>query len=156
MSTQSYSDISSVHSKLGLGASVPTQNVSLFTTNFYGGLRQQGSVATEQLTSKGAFLPEKFEDRFNNNEFTPIIPQLESYTADHILFIDNRPIHLVRFLPYYDNTTNQTLYTIQYMYLNERDHISFQLTVTKNGYGYSSSGRKYEFKCIKKEEYYCV
>jgi hypothetical protein len=98
----------------------------------------------------------KFEDRFNNREFTPIIPKLDTYSAEHIIFIDNRPIHLVRFLPYYDPTSSQTLFTIQYLYSNEGDHITFQVTVTKNGYGYSSSGRKYDFKCIKKEEYYCV
>ena len=98
----------------------------------------------------------KFDDRMNSIEFTPIIPKLESYMANHIIFIDNRPIHLVRFLPYVDPISGQTLFTIQYIYLNEHDHISFQLTVTKNGHGYSSSGRKYNFKCIKKEEYYCV
>jgi hypothetical protein len=98
----------------------------------------------------------KFDDRCNNHEFTPIIPQLDTYTAEHIIFIDNRPIHLVRFLPYYDTISDQTVFTLQYVYLNETDHISFQLTVTKHGHGYSSSGRKYEFKCIKKDEYYCV
>lgn len=92
----------------------------------------------------------------SNREFIPIIQQLESYTTEHIIFIDNRPIHLVRFLPFYDDVSNQTLFTLQYLYLNEIDSISFQLTVTKNGYGYSSSGRKYEFKCIKKDEYYCI
>ena len=129
--TMQYSiDISSVIGKFGQGASVPC---SLLTTN-----------------------SEEVDDRNNNHEFTPIIPQLDSYTAEHIIFIDNRPIHLVRFLPYYDPLLNQTLFTIQYVYLNETDNISFQVTVTKNGYGYSTSGRKYDFKCIKKEEYYCV
>jgi hypothetical protein len=52
--------------------------------------------------------------------------------------------------------SDQTLYTLQYRLLNERDILSFQLTVTKNGYGYSPNGRKYEFKCIKREDYYCV
>ena len=98
----------------------------------------------------------KFDDRRNNHEFTPIISKLDSYMADHIIFIDNRPIHLVRFLPYYDIISDQTVFTLQYIHLNECDNISFQLTVTKNGHGYSSSGLKYEFRCIKKEEYYCV
>jgi hypothetical protein len=115
----------------------------------------QYSIDISSVISKfgqgASVLPEEVDDRSNNHEFTPIIPQLDSYTAEHIIFIDNRPIHLVRFLPYYDPLLNQTLFTIQYVYLNETDNISFQVTVTKNGYGYSTSGRKYDFKCIKKE-----
>uniref|UniRef100_A0A6C0IB45 Uncharacterized protein n=1 Tax=viral metagenome TaxID=1070528 RepID=A0A6C0IB45_9ZZZZ len=140
MATQYPIDISSVLSKFDERCIKP--------------IRCQTSPAT---MSPSKLVVEGFQPSDQSNrEFIPIIQQLESYTTEHIIFIDNRPIHLVRFLPFYDDVSNQTLFTLQYLYLNEIDSISFQLTVTKNGYGYSSSGRKYEFKCIKKDEYYCI
>jgi len=148
MTTQYPIDISSVLSKFDERCIKPIRWTTLL-------------LATRKVSSEGdSRSPSEFEgvppSHQSNREFIPIIQQLESYTTEHIIFIDNRPIQLIRFLPFYDDVSHQTLFTLQYLYLNEIDSISFQLTVTKNGYGYSSSGRKYEFKCIKKDEYYCI
>ena len=81
----------------------------------------------------------------------PCIPAaLESLSKTHDLFLDERPIRLIQILPLY--APDHTLYTLQYTYIGD-DSVECsinQLTVTHDGHGYSSQGKKYRFHCLSK------
>ena len=97
------------------------------------------------------------------------ISLLEEFAKTHHIYLDQRMISILRILPYYHASMDKTLYTLQYTVGTDQTsqvtpspsqlvvggfqppyHIMHQITVTDEGYGYTSNGRKYEFQGVEK------
>lgn len=103
------------------------------------------------------------------DEFMVTVGQLESYyntlmksienkeveydTSIIKIMLDNRPIKIIRIVPFeYTSkidTIPEILYMVQFVYSNEpATKMMYQLVVTNDGYGFSRSGRKYTFSIL--------